>query len=55
MRYFSNISVAVLGIAEDYFKGSEASHIDLVHEKGHMFVSLETRPPLPHPPKKRHT
>jgi hypothetical protein len=29
----------------------EASHIDFVHEKRHMFVSLETpQPPPPNPP-----
>jgi hypothetical protein len=25
----------------------EASHVDFVHEKRHMFVSLETPPPPP--------
>jgi hypothetical protein len=28
----------------------EASHIDFVHEKRHMFVSMQTPPPPPPPP-----
>ena len=27
----------------------EASHIDFVHEKRHMFISLETPPSTPYP------